>query len=105
MNEIEKQSIKQAILENISAYPGDYSVQSCNGGVTPTDDCCSAIATYIDNEYNNNPDCEKFGKDEYVQVCIDSFNETLNLADDNFSNTGSTLEFLTDEVHRYLMNN
>ena len=93
MDMIDKQAIEQAISENIAAYGENYTtVEENNGGVAPTDDSCCLIAQYISNEYNNNPDCEKFDKDEYVNVCIDSFYKELGLCDSNFE----------EEVKRYI---
>ena len=102
MNTIDKQSVDQAISENIAAYGENYTVEENNGGVAPTDDCCCMIAQYISNEYNNNPDCEKFDKDEYINVCIDSFYKQLGLSDSNFNETNTVFNFLEEEVKRYI---
>jgi hypothetical protein len=63
MKKFDKQSIDQAICENIAAHETDYPVQQQNGGISPTEDCCLMIAQYI-TKYNNNPDVKQYiGRD------------------------------------------
>ena len=105
MKKFEKQAIDQAIIENISAYKADYPIQKQNGGISPTEDCCLMIAQYITNEYNNNPDCEKYNKDEYIDACIEAFYEHLELSEGDFDETNSVYDFLDKEVKRYISEN
>jgi hypothetical protein len=102
MKAIEKEAIAQAISENVKIYGEDYPVQSANQGVYPTEDACESVARYIDNEYTNNPECEKYIKKEYVDECIDAFYKALELQDGDFDESGSTLNSFNDQVKSYL---
>lgn len=98
MKKFDKQSIDQAICENIAAHETDYPVQQQNGGISPTEDCCLMIAQYI-TKYNNNPD------DEYIDACINAFYEHLELSEGDFDETNSVYDFLDKEVKRYISEN
>lgn len=105
MNKLGKQAIDQAVLENISVFKGYYPVQKQNGGISPTDDCCCMIAQYITSEYNDNPDCGKYNKVEYIDACIEAFYEHLELSEGDFDETNSVYDFLDKEVKRYISEN
>ena len=105
MKTIEKQAISQSIMENISAYSNDYQIKEISGGVMPTEDCCCLIAQYITNEYDNNPECEKYDKVEYIDTCIDAFYKHLELSDADTDDTNYVFNYLKEEVKRYIAEN
>lgn len=90
------------VLENITAFEDDYPLSKSNNGIYPTEDCCEQVATYICNEYDNNPACEGLDEKEYQDIIIDSFFQHLELSDGDYDNTNDTYRYFEEEVKRYI---
>ena len=73
MKTLLKQSIRQSIRENFTAYPESYQL---NGDVS--EDAAYSLISFVENEYRN-AEGEKGTKKEWLDICIDEYIDYFEL--------------------------
>ena len=98
MKTLLKQSIRQSIRENFTAYPESYPLN--DGDVS--EDAAYSVIHFADNEYRN-AEGEKGTKKEWLDICIDEYIDYFELDYDSVKEYVNLFSFaLTNKVKHSL---